>query len=54
MIAADEEPEELAEEDEVEGGERAVEVEVLRTCLGILVVWLGLVMEFGGWLVGSI
>ena len=54
LIAADEEPEELAEEDEVEGVERAVEVEVLRTCLGILVVWLGLVMEFGGWLVGSI
>ena len=38
LIAADEEPEEVAEEDEVEGVERAVEVEVLRTCLGILAV----------------
>ena len=41
LIAADEEPEELAEEEEVEGVERAVEVEVLRTCLGILAVWSG-------------
>lgn len=54
LIAAFEEPEEVAEEDEVEGVERAVEVEVLRTCLGILAVYravwvVDLRVEFRGW-----
>lgn len=48
LIAAFEEPEELAEEDEVEGVERAVEVEVVRTCLGILAICFRKFVGSGG------